>query len=110
MIEQLVGIIGAKKKKEQEIRILKKEKPDHGHLERGLEREMREQDGVVGELGSEEFGVEKLLAFGQDVSELADSPLQLANRVVATNSDSVLFAAPFHRQRQLLLRQRRRRS
>lgn len=57
---------------------------------------MGEQDGVIGELGSEEFRVEKLLALGQDGGELADSALQLAHRVVAANSKCVLFSAPFH--------------
>ena len=52
-----------------------KREPNHGHLQRTLVRELRNQDRIIGELGSEEFGVEKLLAFGQDIGELADSPL-----------------------------------
>lgn len=76
--------------------------PDHGHLLGGLEGKRGEQNGVVGELGWEEFWVEKLLTFGQDGGELADAAFQLAHRVVAAHSNGVLLSAPLHRQRYLL--------
>lgn len=68
--------------------------PDHGHLEGGLEGELGEQEGVVVELRTN-FGVQKLLAEGEDVGELADAALQLPHRVVAADTDGVLLAAPF---------------
>lgn len=72
---------------------------NHGQFERGLERERGEQNGVVGEFGREEFGVEKLLAFGEDGGELADSALELAQSVVAAYSNRVLLPAPLDAQR-----------
>ena len=83
-------------------------KPYHGHLERGLEGKLEEEEGVIGELRSD-FGVEKLLAFGKYVRDFAYPSLELADGVVAAHPDGVLLAAPLHRQRHLLLRHRRRR-
>lgn len=84
--------------------------PNHGHFQRGLQGELWEQKGVISEHLGCGFRVKKLLTFGKDVGELADAALQFAHRVIGAQPDSVLLAAPFHRQGYLFLTLRRQRT
>ena len=81
------------------------DKPYHGHLQGRFEGELRDEDRVIGKLCSN-FRIEKLLAFGEHIRDFAYPSLELSDGVVAAHPDGVLFAAPLHRQHQLLVRRR----